>query len=173
MGSSLLLTIGSLVMLGIFMLSANGLISGNIHTAEENEYYLTALSLAQSVIDEAKTKSFDEATVAGVIASPPSLCPPAYLGPESSEILAGPDTAVAGVYLSQSRFNDIDDYHGYVRLVNTARADGYTVTGTVEYANPLWPDSGSAVATFCKKMTVTITSPYLPGPVSLQYAFVY
>lgn len=173
MGSSLLLTIGSLVMLGLFMLSANGLISDNIHTAEENEYYLTALSLAQSVIDEAKTKSFDQVTVTSVVSSPSAFTTPAGLGPDTGESITGPDSASGGVYLSLSRFNDIDDYQGYIRLANTARADRYTVTAAVEYANALSPDSSSAVGTFCKKMTVTVTSPYLPGPVSLQYAFVY
>lgn len=173
MGSSLLLTIGSLVMLGLFMLSANGLISDNIHTAEENEFYLTALSLAQSVIDEAKTKSFDQETVSSVVTNPVGLTAPTSLGPDAGEYLAGPDSASGGAYQSFSRFNDIDDYQGYVRLANTPRADGYLVAATVEYVNPLVPDSTSGACTYCKRMTVTVTSPYLPGPVALQYAFVY
>ncbi|MEW6510984.1 MAG: hypothetical protein AB1428_08515 [Bacteroidota bacterium] len=173
MGSSLLLTIGSLIMLGLFMLTANGLISDNLHTAEENEYYLTALSLAQSVIDEAKSKAFDQKAIAGPISSAANLTAPVSLGPDAGESMSGPDTVTAGTFLSFSRFNDIDDYNGYQRIANTPRADGYIVSTAVEYANALYPDSSASTATYCKRMSVTVTSPYLSGPVALQYAFLY
>ena len=172
-GSSIFLTIGALVMLGLFMLSANGLISDNLQAAETNEYYLTALSLAQSVIDEAKTKSFDQVTVSTVPSSPSVLTSPLALGTDGGEAIAAPDTAIGGTYLSISRFNDVDDYNGYVRRSSTARATEYVVTATVTYADPLAPDSALGAPSFCKRLTVTVTSAYLPGPVTLQHAFVY
>jgi hypothetical protein len=174
MGNAFLLTLGALIILSLFTLTANGLINDNMTAAEQNEYYLTALSLGQSLIHEAKTKSFDQVTDTSAVLSPLSLTPVSLLGPESGEFIALPDSGgLATGYHSSTAYNDVDDYNGYVRIVNTPRAEGYRVTSYVQYASPTWPDSASGVATFCKEMTVTITSPYLSQPVIVQYAFFY
>ncbi len=173
MGSNFLLTIGALVLLGMFTLTANSLMSENLRLAEENEYYLTALSLAESVIQEAKTKSFDQATAAAQAVSPAVLTDPALLGPEGSEWISLPDSGAAGVFLSTTSYNDVDDYNGYERMVWTPRAEGYVIDVSVSYASPSWPDSTVTYRTYCKQMTVTVTSPYISQPVSLQYAFLY
>ncbi|MEI7674078.1 MAG: hypothetical protein WCK00_18400 [Deltaproteobacteria bacterium] len=173
MGGSIVLTIGSLVLLGIFLLAANTIISENAGSADQNESLLTAMSLAQSVIDEAKTKGFDEQALAGAVTSSMNLTPAASLGPEGAEALAGADSLAAGVYASTSRFNDVDDYNNYTRLVNTPRAEGYLVSVRVQYASEFSPDSVKTFPTFCKTMTVTVSSRYLSAPVPLQYAFTY
>jgi len=38
----------------------------NTQIAEQNEYYISAISLAQSIISEAKAKAFDQNTVSGL-----------------------------------------------------------------------------------------------------------
>jgi hypothetical protein len=165
------MTIGALVLLGVFMLSANGLMVDNTRLAEQNEYCLTSLSIAQSIIDEAKSKSFDEATLTQTVTLSGGLTPPGLLGPESPEFTHSPDTSANGLYGSSQAFDDVDDYNGYVRQASTKRVEGFTARVAVAYASPVNPDSISSSRTFCKRMTVTVTNKYMEGQVSLSYAF--
>jgi hypothetical protein len=167
----------------------------NTQIADQNEYYVTALSLAQSVLDEAKTKAYDEYTVNRTYAltKTDSLTLPSKLGREWGEQLSVPDvdtittsspfTPSSPGYRSTTQFDDVDDYNGYQRLVNTPRAEGYRIRVSVQYASPTCPDSAVSTKTWCKTMTVQITSPYfrkqtvldieVPDTLVLSYAFLY
>ncbi len=185
MGSSnMVMIIGAIVLFGIFLTSSNKLMIANTEIASQNEYYIAALAIAQSVIDEAKTKAFDQNTVAGPIGSPSSLTVKGLLGPDGvTESVPNPDTLTSTGYKSMTKFNDIDDYNGYMRLVNTPRSEGDTVRVTVGYASETSPDSSKSTQTFCKVMTVTVRSRYISSqtakgfftdsPVTLSYAFLY
>ena len=173
MGVNMLLTMGGLILLGTFILYSNGLLFDNARIAENNEFVISAISLAQSVIDEAKTKSFDQKAIGATVVSAESLTVPQALGADVGELLAVPDTVGQNIPASVSRFNDVDDYNGYTRVVNTSRAENYMVQTTVSYASETNPDSIKTSRTFCKRMAVTVTSPYIPYPVKIMYAFVY
>jgi len=173
MGNTTVLTIGLAVLLGLFSLAANGLINDNQALSDQSEYYITAFSLAQSIIDEAKTKAFDQVTITSPVTSPLSLTAPTLLGPDAGEAIPAPDSSSLRVYKSTKLFNDVDDYNGYVRLVNSPRANGYRLSVTVCYASPTCPDSILATQSYCKRMVVTVTSPYLPQPMSMEYGFIY
>jgi hypothetical protein len=174
MGNSMMLVIGGLLLMTVFMLSANGLMLLNTETAEQNGAFLTALSVGQSVIDEAMTKAFDQATVSGSVTSTSALTNVSALGRDGSgENVPVPDTLSGQGFLSNSRFNDVDDYRGYSRLVSTQRTAPLTVSVTVQYASETCPDSLLSTKTFCKKMTVTVTGEQLVAPVVLQYIFAY
>src|SRR6516162_10165223 len=144
MAGNMLLTIGAIIIFGIFLCGANKLMIGNNQIAAQNEYYLTALSLAQSIIDEAKDKAFDQATVGTAISTRAPLAAPGLFGPDgASEAVPFPDTlcksspysATNPGYWSAIRFNDVDDYQGYYRLVNTPRAEGYKLRVSLTYVN--------------------------------------
>jgi hypothetical protein len=184
MGANIILAIGALVIFGTFLSSTNRLMLGNTQIAEQNEYYISAISLAQAVIDEAKTKAFDQKTVNDTVAIAlvDSLTVFNKLGTEGAaenvpkpDVLfsAAPYTATSPGYKSMYKFNDIDDYDGYSRLVNTPRAEGFTVSVQVKYVDPVNPDIPQPAQTFCKRMKVTVTSPYMLNPVELSYAFTY
>jgi len=174
MSSNLALVIFGMLLLGTFMLMANGIMLENSTAADRNEYYLTAMSLAQSVIDEAKTKAFDQRTVSGPVTSKDSLTSPLSLTREGSgEVVPVPDTLTSQGFLSIIKFNDVDDYNGYRRLLNTPRANGYMLAATVRYVSATYPDSASSTKSYSKRMTVTVTSPYFPDSLSVQYIFVY
>ena len=191
MGANMLLTIGAVLLFGMFLSLSNKLMIGNNQIASQNEYYITGLSLAQSVIDEAKTKAFDQKTASGSVSSRSSLTSPDSLGRDGSSELtvpavdtlcsSSPYSSTSKGYWSSIKFNDIDDYKGYSRLVNTPRAEGYKLRVTVNYASETSPDSSSMSRTYCKKITVKVTSPYFPkqgdngGPdtLTIPYAFTY
>jgi hypothetical protein len=57
MSNSLLLTIGALLLFGLFLVSGNRKIVEGKIASDASEYTITAVSLAQSLIDEAKLKA--------------------------------------------------------------------------------------------------------------------
>jgi hypothetical protein len=192
MGANMMLTIGAILLFGTFLSSSNKLMIGNNQIAAQNEYYIAGLSIAQSVIDEAKTKAFDQNTFnASAVVPLTSMTAAASLGKEAGETMpawdtlswGGPYSANYKGYWSALRFNDVDDYKDYRRLVNTPRAEGYRVIVNVNYANASSPDNSSAVRTYCKKMTVKVTSPFFRSKYETQnnqqdtitvfYAFTY
>lgn len=185
MGSNIILAIGALVIFGTFLSSSNRLMTTNGQIADQSEYSIAALSVGQSVLDEAKTKAFDQKTagLTSSIALPDSCTAAASLGREGAEATtvpaidtltrASPFSALSPGYRSMDKFNDIDDYNGYKRRVNTARAERYMVSVVVSYASPTYPDSAKATQTFCKVMKITVASPFMSDSVKLFYAFNY
>ena len=185
MGTNVILAVGALVIFGTFLSSSNRLMTVNTQIAEQNEYYITAISLGQSVIAEAKAKAFDQKTIGKMFpfASPDSLSvvlgqdglaeqPPNVPIPDVVST-AAPYTPSNPGYFSTYKYNDVDDYNGYKRKVNTPRAEGYMVWSTVQYASPTHPDSTKSVRTFCKRMNVYVASPFIKDTVKLSYAFTY
>jgi hypothetical protein len=176
MGANMILTIGAILLFGVFLKTSNQLMIGNNQIAETNEYYVSALAIGQSVIDEAKTKSFDEQTIGLVnpVASPATLTAVNAMASEGGgENVPNPDTLTATGWMSAVRFDDVDDYNGYRRKVNTARAEGYFLSATVAYATETNPEVAAAVKSFCKRMNVKVWSRYIPDTLKLSYAFTY
>lgn len=174
MGDNLLLTLGAFMLFGKFLLSTNAFINNSREFAYQSEFYVTSLSLAQSVIDEAKTKAFDQKTVTKAVPSRDSLTLSLQLGKDGfAEAIPNPDTLTSTGYKSNIRFNDVDDYNGYIRLVNTNRAGGYRIVVNVDYMSEGDPNVPSVQRTYCKRIRVTVSSPFTPQPVALTYLFTY
>ena len=151
------LTIGGLVLLSLTSLRFNQAILETSTTDVESKVYLTAFSLADDMIEEIKCKSFDETTTQFPTTNPASLTPAADLGRDGSE--------------TYSTFNDIDDFNGYTRDVDAPHAEGYHILCTVQYVEDDNQDVVSSTQTFYKKVTVTVTSPYMNRPVNLSFIF--
>lgn len=172
MSSNVLLLMGSFILLGFFTLTTNTSLIRNQQLSMESEYIITATGIAQEVIEEAKTKAFDQTTVAAAVTNSGNLTAPGSLGPDSGENMTLPETQKTGIWLSAERYNDIDDYNKYRRVVSTPKID-YNVSVVVAYVTPTNPDSYPAARTWAKRMTVTVTSTYLTFPVVLDFVFVY
>ncbi len=164
MGSNILLAIGSLIMFGTFLGSSNRLLMGNTQIASQNEYYIAALSYGQSVIEEARMKKFDGNLTASWMKNVGvTRTAAAGLGTDGiAEKMIGADELGKYGYLSESLFDDVDDYNNYRRVVNSSRAEGYELGVTVTYVDPLSNGLAVMTPTSCKRMTVRITSPYFP-----------
>jgi len=183
MGYNMLLTIGALLLFGTLLVSTQNLLSFNGDDSLENEYVLAAYGAAQTVINEAKLKAFDENSVSATIADTGALTGVGSLGPDPGEagplvdtmITSSPFSSVNPGYASSVRFDDVDDYHGYRRAISKSRAfEGDTVWVDVAYVPLADPDAGEVGRrTMCKKMTVTVTGRYLSEPVTLTYGFTY
>ncbi len=157
-----MLALGSMIMFSTFLGSSNKVIMGNNQIASQNEYYIAALSYGQSIIEEAKTKEYQGSIVVG---SGPGATKvkSLLLGYEAtSEKISYVDTLTALGFASEVKFDDVDDYTGYVRRVNSPRAEGYMMYTTVNWVDEASPKVISATPTDFKMMTVNITSPYFP-----------
>ncbi len=179
MSDEMLLTLGAIVLLSIFVLSSNTVILNNDEIIQNNEFAITAISIGQSLIDEAKLKEFDKISNLDDV----SKCTNANeLGPELGEKINFIDKynyAIKG-FASDTCFHDFDDYNGYNRIVNTPRLGNYRVKVEVKYADEINPDPSndptSGTKTFCKRMEVYVwNTPYIDSlkPIKLYYAMTY
>jgi len=162
MGVNIMLAIGSIIMFTTFLSSSNKVMMGNSQIASQNEYYIAALSYGQSVIEEAKTKMYEGPLSPG----PPkggATTNSLFLGPETSgEKIGFVDTLGPRGFTSEERFDDVDDYDGYHRMVNSPRAEGYAISTSVNWVDKVDPNSISSSVTDYKMMVVKVTSPFFP-----------
>lgn len=171
MGDNYLLTIGTMVLLSMFVMNTNRMFFQNNIIISESEYVITATALAQTVLDEMKTKKFDEKTISNAVFDPDSLS--TTLGPETGETIVQPDTSGMTLYESMINYDDIDDYNGYIRSVDTPYVEDFTISVVVSFADPMDPETTSGSGTFCKIVEISASSPYISIPITLKYAFTY
>ncbi|MFQ5512008.1 MAG: prepilin-type N-terminal cleavage/methylation domain-containing protein [Candidatus Krumholzibacteriia bacterium] len=117
----------------------------------------TSVTIAQSIIDEAMTKSFDDNEASGALQglvniTPNDMTNPGSLGPDGVE--------------TQATFNDVDDFNG-LALDPVPGNNTYAANVVVEYSTAQG-DSASATATFYKKISVTVTPKGGREPVTMS-----
>ncbi len=152
-----MLTIAGMVILALISLRFNSAVLNTSDSQTENKIYLTAFSIADNLIEEIKGKSFDQTTIEFPTTNPASLTPPSSLGPDSGEEY--PD------------YNDVDDYNGFKDTLTAPYFETYYVNCSVYYVDSDDPDAASSTQTFYKKVTVTVSSPYLSHNVSVSSIF--
>jgi hypothetical protein len=123
-----MLTAGLLVLMIMITISANRMLMESSMTAYEAESINIAADLANSLIMEATKKRFDEYQGSYNLAS---LTTATSFGPEAGEALSvTPDVAP---FQSVLKFDDVDDYHGYTRIVDGQSMKGFKITAQVSY----------------------------------------
>lgn len=152
-----MLAIGGLSILSLTSLRFNSAILQTSTVDIENKISLTAISLADDLLEEIKVKSFDKSTTEFPTTNIESLTDPDNLGPETGEIYPN--------------YNDIDDYNNFIRDIDAPHAEGYEVTCKVQYVNENDPNDINSTQTFYKKVTVTVTNTYLSYPINLSFIF--
>ncbi len=179
MGVNLLFTIFAFVFFGTLLVFDNNLIIANQSLSSENEMSVVAFSAAQSIINEAKAKAFDQRVALSPTDLPDSsfMTPGDSLGPEVGEVIPLPDTLASSGFGSTTRFNDVDDYNGYRRLVRTSQTHADTlyvsvVVQYVTYSNPDVPVGGPG-RSYLKRMTATVSTDYIPRSYSFSHIFSY
>ncbi len=150
--TDLFYTLFSIVIFSFLLLQANSLILRNESAALEHEYEKTAITLAQSIIEEAKAKPFDSDMNAGNI-------------PDDFTIVSGGN--------DRGQLATFDAYNGYTETVETPLGDfdiDVIVTFvTDESSTP--PFEFSGMPTERKRITVQVTGPtHIEGTnVTLSY----
>lgn len=152
-----LLSFGAMLILTLSSLNFNQMVLDQSTTELENKVVLTAFSLADDLIEEIKVRAFDANTVNFPTTNPASLTSASGLGPGSWE--------------TYPNFNDVDDFHGYTRMVSAPHAENFKVACKVKYVDGDNPDVIVSTQTFYKKVFVSVSSPYMKYPVTLTYIF--
>lgn len=147
-----LLTIMALMLMGRLILTINRTILDTGSTKDIAEYRITATSLGTSLLENATYLAFDEATVDTFLTSTQvsSLTPAASFGADAGES-------------SYTQFDDIDDYHNYVKIDTIPNSAIFYTKANVSYLS-VTPPSTMATSTtksFNKLITVYVTSPYM------------
>jgi hypothetical protein len=112
---------------------------------------IEAISLTNSVIQEASGKFFDASTATAADTNVSQLTAVASLGGNSGESASK----------DMNTFNDFDDFSGFSYKILTALPDSFTVSCKVVYVDPSNLNVASTVRTWHKKLTVTVTNPAL------------
>ena len=159
----MILTILAMVLLSVVILTMNrGLYNTNT-TMAASRYDILAVSVANSLIEDATGLRFDEVTI-GAQTSTSVLTSAANLGIESGESGSNPKT-----------FDDFDDYNVYK---TTPKLDTITITGTtkkiifnsickVDYVTASNPNVSTTTKTWHKRLRLWVYCPELRDPKTL------
>ena len=151
----LLLLLGAIMLFGVTMLSTNRYMAEQNDATWQREFEYYSLSLAQSFIEEATTKKFDENEINGNPTIKDDFTNVNSLGPDGE------------VY---PNFDDVDDFNGYAETDTTTRAL-FVVNIAVGYVQENDPQTVVNSKEYYKKMTVTISNSNLIQPIQLSYVF--
>ena len=155
----MLMTIGALVLLSTLFLRVNTNYLQNSTTTNESKFEILAASLANSIIEEASDKSFDNYTVHNSATVLTDLTLSDSLGVDNGD--------------QYPNFNDIDDYNGFTKTDSTLPSAVFHLSCTVNYVTQLNPDIISLTRTWTKKISVIVTSPSMSDTVKLSSLFCY
>jgi hypothetical protein len=164
-----ILTVFAMVLLSTLVLRVNGLLFNSGIVVTNSKLGLTAISLAQSRLEEIKSKAFDQNTVSNTVSSLNSLTAASALGPQTGE--------------TYPNFNDVDDYNGFTTTdtvqinPNLPRSgsnlDYFKEIDSVVYVSSTSPDVTSSTQTWNKKITVKIKHPQMTDTIKVSTVFSY
>lgn len=145
---------GAIVLFTLLLMNINNFLLDSNTLEVRTKLSSTAAALSQGIIDEAKTKAFDQSTVGG---TRPANIPSDFsdtLGLESGE--------------TYSNCDDFDDYNGY-STVDTTDIGDFNINVTVQYVTGTDLNQVSSTQTTHKRMIVRVTNPIMQDTVALSY----
>ncbi len=156
-----MMAIGAIILLSIIVLRVNNSFLSTNDVMMESKFGILATSLAESIIQEASNKAFDQNTTGGnTLTSVNSLTPPNQLGPDGSE----------HHFL---QYNDFDDFNGYDTTITDLPSAIFNLHCAVCYVDTTNLNSAASSQTWSKKLTVTVTSPSTNDKIVLTTIFSY
>ena len=155
-----------LLLLGAILIFSNLVITHNRTSMSqalivyENESFIYAKSLGQSLLEEMETRDFDENTINDGLSDPEGLTDPGNLTSESGEN-------------SMDKFDDIDDFNGFVFVDPTSGHGDYNCTPEVYYVDQDYPDTKESTKFFSKRVDIVITNQYLLSEITMSRIYSY
>lgn len=153
--TEVLQVMAAMIIFSIILMTSNRMIYRNTIIQVEGELEQETIAVAQDVIEEARTKEFDEENVENSL---PPVHIPGDFAPSDS---LGPDDSSEAS--SRTNFDDFDDYNGWSGVVNTEHGD-FTIRAEVTYADPNStpePYQSTSSKTTFKKMRIFIENAFL------------
>lgn len=166
----ILLIICALTLLANLQLSVNSALYRSALANYDGEATIDAISIGQAMVDEILTKDFDKNTISVLIYDSTQLTGVNSLGKDAGETVSAWELSP---FQSQVRFNDVDDYKGYTRIVSTPRLGDFKVQDSVYYVLATNFNAKATTQTWYKKIVVTVTHPSMLVPVKVKSLAVY
>jgi hypothetical protein len=172
--SDLVFLMGAMVLFSVFANNANDTMvrSNTLLVQAEVEY--TAIAISQNILDEARSRTFDQVIAAGggggagqQIGNAGLLGNAGIPNGFTAANTLGPDAGEA-----YPNFNDFDDYHG-LNIVRASEYGDFTVRAAVFYVTDAAPAVNANTRTTLKRITVTVTHPELTNPIVASYVKTY
>jgi hypothetical protein len=161
-----MLAMGAMMLLSFLVLRFNSIHLTSAQASYNSKFGIVATSLANSLIEEAKEKAFDEVALdtTKVIASANDFS--TTLGKDAGEVYPN--------------FDDFDDYNNLYYLdtlslknPQTGAPTSFEIRSTVVYVTDANPDVKSISKQYHKKMTVAVYSSAMLDTVKLTTVFSY
>ncbi|MEW6195715.1 MAG: hypothetical protein AB1521_11230 [Bacteroidota bacterium] len=172
----MLITIGAVFLLALVILRVNTNFFSTQSVLYNTQFGVMAVSLGTSVMEEAGSKAFDQATDTTSVSNVLNLTAAGSLGPDAGEVYPN--------------FDDFDDFDGFSKIVSpdsasiirfygfgypaykqidtSLKSAIYKIDCVVDYVNPTTPDVAVTSQRWHKRLRVTITSPQFHD--TLSYA---
>ena len=166
----MMLTLAAMMLLGTVILTVNTGLMQTTTTMNNSRVDIMAISLGNSIMEDATSLSFDESTVSGAITSTSPLTAIASLGTDGTESRNNP----AG-------FDDFDDYNCYrtiakvdvVPVPGTNRSFTFNTYCSVDYIDQNNPDNISGSKTFHKRIKLRVFTPGMSDTIRLSTVYSY
>jgi len=169
------------VMLTVAVLSANKMVLESSRDYIKAQAIEQATNFANALIAEILTKKFDSGVDYSYYQdelefdAPTSMGPSAtardYVNPGGAADVA-PYKSIPGP--NGNYFDDVDDYHGYVRTADATDISGYHLTVSVYYVKKDNPDAASSSRRYYKRIDVKVDHPlYLPKQLTFSAIATY
>ncbi|MFH1195240.1 MAG: hypothetical protein V1720_05985 [bacterium] len=158
----MLITIGAIMLLSLVIMRVNSSFMTTTTIMSDSKYGLLGISLASSIIEEASSKAFDEATVEVSVTDSNSFTKYYYLGKETGEVYP--------------EFDDFDDYNNYTRSTandSTMKSAVFNISCAVCYVLPPNLNTVYNKQTWHKRISVTVTSPSLEDTIRMSSIYSY
>jgi len=154
----MLMALGALMLLSAVILRFNRTVLTSDEVMYNSKFNVLAASLCTSLIDEAKSKAFDEKTDDAAISDLDKLS--SKLKAESGETYA--------------TFNDFDDFNNYIRTDSTSiPGEVFYLTCKVNYVKPTSSLKITTSKQWHKMITVTVMSSSMKDPVQISSIYSY
>jgi len=156
----MMITIAAMMLLSTILLRINATFLSTSTALYETKYDVLAVSLGTSIIENATSKAFDEATVVNPVSSVTDLS--LILRAETGEVYPN--------------FDDIDDFNNYTMTTandTTFLSAVFDVGCQVNYVNQNNPQQISSSRTWHKRIDVTVTSPSMQDTIRLSSVVSY
>ncbi|MDI6807689.1 MAG: hypothetical protein QME66_01745 [Candidatus Eisenbacteria bacterium] len=155
----MLFLICAMALLSTLILSVNTSLFQANDFASEGTIGMYAVSVAQQYVEMARQLKYDETTVSGYPSNPPAgFTMAGRLGKDTGE--------------SYPDFDDVDDFNNFA-LRDSTSFGKCAVSIDVAYVNENDPTQTAQGQTYAKRMTVTVSSPFLRAPLRLSHVFTY
>jgi MSHA pilin protein MshD len=156
----MMITIAAMMLLSTILLRINATFLSTSTTLYETKYDVLAVSLGTSIIENATSKAFDEATVINPVSSVTELS--SILRAETGEVYPN--------------FDDVDDFNNYYMTTandTTFLSAVFNVVCKVNYVNANNPQQISSSRTWHKRIDVQVTSPSMQDTIRLSSVVSY